>query len=199
MLRFDKLSVLTTHIKQLHMMFKNQHLFLVGGVIRNLLLNIQENIQDLDATGVGDPNQLRENIDKEQYSAFRTEKYGTITVLPEKAIQYELTPFRTETEYTDNRHPDTIERSDDLLQDAKRRDFTINSLYYTQIDNSDYTLPSHSCTVSRFIGEGRNLKTETITTELLLKNLEKNGVLFFSDLNLLIVTRPTIIEKLVQQ
>lgn len=48
-------------------------------------------------------------------------------------IHYEITPFRQESQYDDFRHPREIVRSDSLVMDAMRRDFTINSLYYTQL------------------------------------------------------------------
>jgi tRNA nucleotidyltransferase/poly(A) polymerase len=72
---------------------------------------------------------------KEKFSFFDTEKYGTMTIIPkdqsDTTIQYEITPFRTETTYSDGRHPDEVVRSDSLLEDSQRRDFTINCMYYT--------------------------------------------------------------------
>ncbi len=192
MLHFDKLINLTNNIQMLHEIFQENKLFLIGGAIRNLLLGIEEQPKDLDITGVGHPDMLRENIDKEKYSAFRTEKYGTITVIPEKwenkeknKTQYELTPFRSEDDYTDNRHPDIIQRSDNLIDDSKRRDFSINSLYYTQIAYESENIPAEN--------------KENPDNETLIKYLEKDGVLFFSNLKLLIVSNPNIIEKLVNQ
>ena len=44
---------------------------------------------------------------------------------------YECTPFRTEGVYTDARHPDQVQRTNSLLADARRRDFTVNAMYYT--------------------------------------------------------------------
>jgi tRNA nucleotidyltransferase/poly(A) polymerase len=49
-------------------------------------------------------------------------------------LQYELTPLRTENEYSDNRHPEKINRQDDVLLDSNRRDFTINCIYYFSIN-----------------------------------------------------------------
>ncbi len=42
----------------------------------------------------------------------------------------EVTPYRTETKYTDFRHPDEVQFSDKIEDDLKRRDFTINSMAY---------------------------------------------------------------------
>lgn len=72
----------------------------------------------------------------EDVSLFRTEKFGTITIVrksPENSIMYEITPFREESSYSDSRHPDEVQWSDSLVVDAGRRDFTINALYYTQL------------------------------------------------------------------
>lgn len=58
---------------------------------------------------------------------------GDTSFIKEASIDettYELTPFREEGTYSDNRHPDEIKWSKSLIADAKRRDFTINCLYY---------------------------------------------------------------------
>ena len=56
-------------------------------------------------------------------------KHGTITVFADKE-GYEITTFRAETDYSDHRHPDTVEFVADLKSDLSRRDFTINALAY---------------------------------------------------------------------
>lgn len=56
-------------------------------------------------------------------------KHGTITVFVNKE-GYEITTFRAETDYSDHRHPDTVEFVTDLKSDLSRRDFTINALAY---------------------------------------------------------------------
>jgi tRNA nucleotidyltransferase (CCA-adding enzyme) len=56
-------------------------------------------------------------------------------------ISYEITPFRQEWGYEDFRHPWEIQWSDSLLDDAKRRDFTINCLYYKQLHQSPLNPP----------------------------------------------------------
>src|SRR3990167_2480654 len=82
----------------------------------------------------GDPKKIYTHIDKKDLSHFMTEKFGTITLIPKdpknKGVQYELTPLRTEGKYDDYRHPSDIQWSDNILDDAKRRDFTINCVYY---------------------------------------------------------------------
>jgi tRNA nucleotidyltransferase (CCA-adding enzyme) len=43
----------------------------------------------------------------------------------------EVTPYRTESNYSDNRHPDSVEFSDKIEDDLGRRDFTINAMAYS--------------------------------------------------------------------
>ena len=45
----------------------------------------------------------------------------------------EVTPYRLETTYSDNRHPDEVMWSKDLMDDLKRRDFTCNAMAYNPI------------------------------------------------------------------
>lgn len=79
-------------------------------------------------------------LPEEERSCFRTEKFGTMTLVDKTSDPhcfYEITPFREETGYADNRHPDQITWSNNLLADSCRRDFTINSLYWTPITTLD--------------------------------------------------------------
>ena len=105
MLHFENLSKLETHLTYLNKKMDNQNLFLVGGCIRDLLLDIEEDPTDIDLTLVGKPEEIYKNIDKEGLSHFMTEKFGTITLIKkpnEKAknkepeYKYEITPLRTE-------------------------------------------------------------------------------------------------------
>ena len=102
MIHFENLKKLDTHIAYLTKKIKNQNLFLVGGCIRDLLLDIEENPTDIDLTLAGKPGKIYKNIDKEGLSHFITEKFGTMTLIkkPVKAkeleYQYEITPLRTE-------------------------------------------------------------------------------------------------------
>jgi hypothetical protein len=93
----------------------------------------------------GNPNQIYKNIDKSDIHIFKTDKFGTITILPkDKSCKYELTPLREEGQYLDFRHPEEIKWTTDLIKDSIRRDFTINSIYLTflpkKIDITNYHL-----------------------------------------------------------
>lgn len=56
-------------------------------------------------------------------------KHGTVTVVLDKG-QYEITTFRIDGEYENNRHPKNVKFTKCLKEDLKRRDFTINALAY---------------------------------------------------------------------
>ena len=182
-LHFQDLKILAQHHHFLAKKLKTADFFLVGGCTRDLLLGINKQPKDIDLTIAGKPLEIYENIDKQDFSHFITEKFGTITLLSKKKhseIKYELTPLRAETGYADCRHPEEIFWSNDLLLDAKRRDFTINAIYYHTKTLKD---PNYD-------------KSQIINDEQLLKILEKEGFLYLSDQATLIVQKHSYIEQL---
>ncbi|MCK9467153.1 MAG: HD domain-containing protein [Candidatus Absconditabacterales bacterium] len=186
MLNFDLFCKLDIHQKYLQKKTKTENLFLVGGVVRDLLLDIEKKFKDIDFTMAGLPLDIYEKIDKKNISHFITEKFGTITLIPkDHKIQYELTPFRLENEYSDNRHPEKIQRQNDLILDSNRRDFTINSLYYFSIN------------IKNKISMSPKIEKKQISDMAeIQKSLEKYGFLFYQDQNLLIVQNHNYIQNL---
>lgn len=72
------------------------------------------------------PNQVKELF----YRTIDTGiQHGTVTVLI-KGVGYEVTTYRIDGEYNDSRHPESVEFTADLIEDLKRRDFTINAMAY---------------------------------------------------------------------
>ena len=99
--------------------------FLVGGAVRNYVLNTP--IKDYDITTNADPNAIKMVFNK--YRLYDIgKKHGTIAVLIGK-YTFEITPYRLETRYKDHRHPDKVIFTNELKNDLKRRDFTINGIY----------------------------------------------------------------------
>ncbi len=96
--------------------------YLVGGYVRDYLLNIDSS--DIDVTTNATPMDIKAIF---QEAALPHEDYGSITVMI-KNVRFEITTFRREITYYNNRKPIEIEYIDDLLEDLKRRDFTINTL-----------------------------------------------------------------------
>jgi len=168
MLYFSKLQALHKHIIFLQKKLKQDYVFLVGGCVRDLLLGITDEPTDIDVTLAADPNELYTKIDKKKISHFMTEKFGTITLIPKEQkskLQYELTPFREELNYTDKRHPEEIIWSKELVLDAKRRDFTINCLYY-------FAVPEKFCRLAP-----KAKTTSIIDKKELKKQLEQGSTL----------------------
>ncbi|MCI8346887.1 MAG: CCA tRNA nucleotidyltransferase [Bacilli bacterium] len=96
--------------------------YIVGGFVRDYLLGIESN--DIDITTSATPKQLQEIF---QDIDLASEEYGSVTLMIHK-IRFEITTFRKEIQYIDNRRPLEIEYIDDLYQDLQRRDFTINTI-----------------------------------------------------------------------
>ena len=143
MIQAEHLSLLDKHLSFLQKQTKTENsLFLVGGCVRDFLLGLEKKPTDIDFTMAGKPVEIYNKISKTGISHFMTEKFGTITLI-KGDLKYELTPLRTESDYEDNRHPGEIVRSNNLLLDSERRDFTINCIYYTNYEYSPklWTLP----------------------------------------------------------
>ncbi|MBQ9018906.1 MAG: CCA tRNA nucleotidyltransferase [Bacilli bacterium] len=96
--------------------------YIVGGFVRDYLLGIESN--DIDICTNATPKDIREIFNDK---CLPLEDYGSITVVI-KGINYEITTYRKEIGYSDNRHPNEIKYINDLREDLLRRDFTINTI-----------------------------------------------------------------------
>lgn len=106
---------------------------IVGGCVRDHLLGKKPN--DYDITTSATPEEMQE-IFSDMRTIETGLKHGTLTVMHE-GEPYEVTTYRLDGEYTDNRHPDSVSFTRELSEDLSRRDFTINAMCYN---------PSHSVT-----------------------------------------------------
>ncbi len=109
--------------------------FLVGGCVRDLILDREP--KDWDVTTSATPDQIITLFPK----TFYENDFGTVGVVNEemeggevvsevlKVI--EVTPYRLESTYSDNRHPDKVTFSQKIEDDLQRRDFTMNALAYS--------------------------------------------------------------------
>lgn len=96
--------------------------YLVGGFVRDYIMGISSN--DVDITTNAKPKEL---IDIFEDAVLPEDDYGSVCIYV-KNIRFEITTFRREIKYDDNRKPIEIEYIDDLHEDLMRRDFTINSI-----------------------------------------------------------------------
>ena len=90
--------------------------YFVGGYVRDKLLDIKSN--DIDITTNALPVEVTQLFDNVKETG---KKYGTVTVLIEN-FKYEVTTFRSDGFYIDNRHPENVKFSKDILDDLSRRD-----------------------------------------------------------------------------
>lgn len=98
--------------------------YVVGGCVRDFILHNVPN--DFDITTNARPCEIKKCF--ENYKIIDTgEKHGTITVII-NSNKLEVTTYRIDGDYKDNRHPDKVAFSNCLHDDLKRRDFTINSM-----------------------------------------------------------------------
>lgn len=96
--------------------------YIVGGYPRDQYLNLET--VDIDICTSAQPKDLKQ-IFKD--ITLPNEQYGSV-MLTKNKIRFEITTFRKETKYKDNRHPGKVKYVNDLLDDLNRRDFTINTL-----------------------------------------------------------------------
>ncbi len=96
--------------------------YIVGGYVRDYILGCKS--QDVDICTSATPKELKEIFND---VVLPNEKYGSITVIFNK-IRFEITTFRKDIKYKDNRIPIKIKYIKSLIEDLKRRDFTINTI-----------------------------------------------------------------------
>lgn len=98
--------------------------YAVGGCIRDTLLG--RTPQDWDITTSARPEQVKALF---LHTVDTGIAHGTVTVLIGRSA-YEVTTYRIDGEYEDARHPKEVTYTSDLVEDLKRRDFTVNAMAY---------------------------------------------------------------------
>ena len=102
--------------------------YVVGGCVRDSILDREPHDWDICTSAL--PSELLVEFDDSEYRVIPTGlQHVTITVHLNDN-NYEITTFRRDGEYSDGRHPDTVEFTSDLIYDLERRDFTINAMAY---------------------------------------------------------------------
>lgn len=100
--------------------------YVVGGCVRDSILGREPH--DWDICTSATPEQMLE-VFKDKKIIETGLQHGTITVVVDK-VPYEITTYRIDGDYSDNRRPDSVTFTDNLIEDLKRRDFTINAMAY---------------------------------------------------------------------
>lgn len=100
--------------------------YAVGGCIRNFLLGTEP--KDYDITTSARPDEIKQALDG--FRIIETGiKYGTVTVIS-RGMPIEVTTYRIDGDYSDNRRPENVTFTTKLAEDLKRRDFTVNAMAY---------------------------------------------------------------------
>lgn len=98
--------------------------YAVGGCVRDSLLGREP--KDWDVTTSARPRDVK-RIFRNTYDTGI--EHGTVSVRIGTEI-FEVTTFRVDGDYSDHRRPDSVEYTDKLAEDLKRRDFTMNAMAY---------------------------------------------------------------------
>ena len=101
--------------------------WLVGGCVRDRLLGRPVHDYDLTVSCLPDRTAW---LFRDHRLVEDGRKHGTIGVVTEGGV-LEMTTFRTDGEYRDHRHPESVQFVPDLREDLARRDFTINAMAYS--------------------------------------------------------------------
>jgi tRNA nucleotidyltransferase (CCA-adding enzyme) len=117
-------------------------IYFVGGCVRNLLIG--KEVKDWDMTTSATPEELLKLFS----DAFYDNAFGTVGIpiaRSEEKYIVEVTTFRTEKNYTDNRHPENVTWGTSITEDLERRDFTVNAIAMqvhdsTQTEQNDTTI-----------------------------------------------------------
>lgn len=99
--------------------------YIVGGCVRDYLL--ERKPCDWDVATSALPGQIKSIFDKTYDTGI---KHGTVSVSVDNAL-IEVTSFRIDGEYSDNRRPDHVSFTSSLKEDLARRDFTVNAMAYS--------------------------------------------------------------------
>ena len=102
--------------------------YAVGGCVRDTMLGRIP--MDWDITTSAKPEQVKELF---RHTIDTGIQHGTVTVMLEHE-GFEVTTYRIDWEYEDARHPKEVQFTSNLLEDLKRRDFTINAMAYNDKD-----------------------------------------------------------------
>lgn len=100
--------------------------YIVGGCVRDSILG--RTPQDWDITTSATPEQTKALFRRTIDTGI---EHGTVTIMMDH-VGYEVTTYRVDGKYEDHRRPKEVTFTASLLEDLKRRDFTINAMAYNE-------------------------------------------------------------------
>ena len=133
---------ISSELKELSNIFSEhgKPLYIVGGYVRDSYLGIQSLIRDdIDLCSSVKPNELRKMLEGTNFSiSSLNEKFGVMEINGKR--RYEYATFRKEIYEDESHSPTSVEFISSLEEDARRRDFRINAIYY-DIQNGSFIDP----------------------------------------------------------
>ena len=102
--------------------------YLVGGCVRDAVMG--KTPHDYDITTDALPEETKAAFERDFRVIETGMKHGTVTVLSD-GEPVEITTFRVDGEYRDNRHPESVRFTPNIEEDLARRDFTVNAIAYS--------------------------------------------------------------------
>ncbi|KEK22729.1 CCA tRNA nucleotidyltransferase [Bacillus gaemokensis] len=142
MKRFKRAAAIIETLKQ-----HGHEAYFVGGSVRDFI--IDRPIGDIDIATSALPEQVMQLFPRHVPVGL---EHGTVIVVQE-GVPYEVTTFRTESEYEDFRRPSSVQFVRSLEEDLKRRDFTMNAIAMTE----------HGEIIDLFAGQEAISKQEIVT------------------------------------
>lgn len=131
--------------------------YVVGGCVRDSILGREP--EDWDITTSAKPEEVKALFPRTIDTGIQ---HGTVTVMLEKQ-GFEVTTYRIDGKYEDNRHPSEVTFTPNLAEDLKRRDFTINAMAYnerTGLVDLYGGLEDMQCGLIRCVGKAEERFTE---------------------------------------
>ncbi len=133
---------------------------LVGGCVRDLLMEKQP--QDWDLTTNARPPQILSVFTEAKYE----NDFGTVLIPCRQEDELldvvELTTYRSEKGYADNRHPDEVLFEDVLDKDLERRDFTINAMALKLDEAGEYEFGGIKFSLVDLFGGVKDIRKKVI-------------------------------------
>lgn len=147
---------ISAELKELSNIFyeNKKSLYIVGGYVRDSYLGIQSLIRDdIDLCSNVTPTQLKKMLANTNFKIVaKNEKFGVMEIVGKRS--YEFASFRKEIYENESHSPTSVEFINSLEEDARRRDFKINAIYY-DIQNGSFIDP---------LGGLEDLRDRVITT-----------------------------------
>jgi tRNA nucleotidyltransferase (CCA-adding enzyme) len=119
-----------SEVEEIFSVLKNNgfEYYIVGGCVRDSILNKQPH--DYDICTNAKPDEMLKIFSR--YKVIPTGlQHGTITVVV-NGNQFEVTTYRIDGNYSDNRRPDSVQFTNSLTEDLSRRDFCVNAMAYNK-------------------------------------------------------------------